>query len=913
MRYDIPPELIEEQIKREGSQRDAALGRRFNSAQSGFLGPVISRWINSSVSPVAVRVRHAAERYLAGDMASFGRILDTPVFGLATAYDAGSPEYLTPILQWCLKGGSPGRLGDGVTFAEDLVLAALGRTVSDLALRSLVSHGKHLLEGVPGLSLALVLSNAASTARETALGQFITYAQGAAAMGAVRRPDRSSWAQRKKMNRIAGMLSGQVRHALESEARGEIALEHFGARTIIKVIDPTALQNGARRISVKAETLEPEDWMLASLATFPKGEEDPAKNAWLTFAMLVLCAAQVEHGWFDLTKALAPRHQKGKGSKGRTRYLILAEKPRHHLKADLARWIGMGFAFDPMIIPPPDGTYLTVKTKAVTGRNGPHGWRTNGEGTTAWELAGDVMAATPWCIARETIEEINLGSSLTDLAHACVPDETARRLIMGAYQKDAIHENLFLPLYMDFRGRIYTRTTWVSYQGNDLQKGLLRFPRNVQPHDDQAVALHVTGLMGFDKKALPERMKIYHGMEAKRDHFDGSEDPIQLWTALDLMARGQCDSIPIQVDGTCNGLQHLSAMFRDHEAAPWVNLAGSSLNDAPSDLYIEVAGHTAAVVALHAASGEAWAMRFQSSGAVITRGTVKRPVMVLPYGGTMVAIEEGVTEGVLAQSGIKGHLWSQCLKAEGILDPEAIAGNYLAFADRELKDHPLFKSDMRKLGNVVYEAIKNVIPKAMDAMDAFRSIASMVGDRSLEWSNGVGDNPMWIIHAYPKSERRTNIFRGFHLPDSVRGLAMKCGRDDINPAMHRTGIVANFIHSQDAAHLVTTMHHFRYNGGVSFGANHDCLYTRSSEAKILGTAVRTAMWKRYEMDPLMSPVRLRAKILTPSADKTAKPQYTEEAQHFGSWYALAKSLKVDFPERGRWKPEEVLDSAWFFS
>lgn len=903
MRYDIPSEKLEEQIRREQAQRDAALGRRFHAAQGGFLGPVISRWINSSISPVAVRVRQAAERYLAGDHSTFSRILDTPVFGLAAAYDAGSPEYLAPILQWCLKGSSPGRVGDEITHAEDLVLAVLGRTISDLAMRSLVSHGKHSLEGVAGLSLALVLSNAAATARETALGQFITYAQGAAAMGAVRRRDRSSWAQRKKMNKIAGMLSGQVRHALEAEERGEIQLEHFGARTIVKVMDPSRLDAGARRVTIKADMLDPADWKLANLAAFPKGEEDPAKNAWLTFAMLVMCAAQVEHGWFDLTKAIAPRHAKSKSTKGRTRYLVLAEAPRHHLKQDLAKWIGLGFAFDPMIVPPPEGSYLTVKTKAVTGRNGPHGWRTHGEGSTAWQLAGDVMAATPWKVAKETLDEIQMGSALTDLAQAAVPDEVARRLILGSYARDAQQDALYLPLYMDFRGRIYTRTSWVTYQGNDLQKGLLRFPPGAGTPDEEALALHTTALMGHDKKALPERLKIYRDLKPGRDDLAGiaADEPIQLWTTLDLLSRGDGDSVPIQIDGTCNGLQHLSAMFRDHEAAPWVNLAGSSKNTAPSDLYAEVAGHASSVVALEAAAGQAWAMRIQSSGACINRSVCKKPVMVLPYGGTMVAIEEGVADGILGQTGIKDHVWRKCLKADGIVDEEAVKNNYLAFSERPLKEHPLFNLDIRKLAKVIYDAIKRVIPRAMAAMDAFREIAGKVGDRALEWSNAVGANPMWIVHAYPKSERRTNIFRGFHLPNSVRGLAMKCGRDEINPAMHRTGIVANFIHSQDAAHLACTMGLFQTLRGQSFGANHDCLYARSSEARIIGAAVREAFHQRYAGDPLASPVRLRS-----SGDEG-------KLEQFGSWYELAKHFGVVFPEMGRWDPAEVMQSAWFFS
>lgn len=906
MRFDTSPDKIEEQIGREETQRATALGRRFTLANEGHLGPVISRWINASVSPVAQRTRLCAEAYIAGDMQLFGHSLDTRLFGLAHAYDAGSPEYLEPILRWCLKGGSPGRAGEGVTFAEDLVLAVLGKTISDLALKSLPTRGSQSSSaGVEGISLAVALSNAAAAARETAAGQFITMVQGADAMAAVRRTnDRSTWAAQKKLGRVANVLASQVRHALAAEAKGEITLEHIGARHIVRIINPKT-PGVTRRVSIRVGDLQESDWKLLELANVPKGAEDPGRNAWLTFALLVLCAAQREHGWFDLVDSVADRHVKHGRTMRKTRYLALSDKPRTKLKADLTKWTEMGFVYDPMVVPPEDGSYLTVKFREVTGKPGPNGWKTEGAGTDHWRAASEVMACTPWQISKDSLIEA-LDGCLSPLLLRDIPDEQTRLLILGAYQKDSWQDEIFLPIYMDFRGRIYTRTTWVTYQGVDLQKGLLHFPKG-QPLDkaaEEALALHVTGLMGMDKKAAPERLKAYGDLHPGRDAaglVGTCEDPTQLWTALNLIAAGTPDRVALQVDGTCNGLQHLSAMFRDEQAAPWVNLAPASSSEKPSDLYMEVAGAASVELALRAATGEAWAMRFQTSGAVITRGTVKRPVMVLPYGGTMVAIEEGVTDGLLAQDGINARCWKECLKTLGELDPEAIAGGYLAFADRPLGEHPLFKRDVQKLAKVVYDAIRRVIPKAMSAMDAFRAIAGNVGERSLEWSTGgagEGGSPLWVVHAYAKTARRTNIFRGFHLPNSVRGLAMKCGRDEVYPAMHRTGIVANFIHSQDAAHLVETMQQFQRVGGTTFGANHDCFYTRASEASRLATAVRGAFALRYLGDPLANPVRLRDK---------------EKVVTFPSWYSLAKEFGVEFPEMGKWDPTGVMKSFWFFS
>ena len=69
----------------------------------------------------------------------------------------------------------------------------------------------------------------------------------------------------------------------------------------------------------------------------------------------------------------------------------------------------------------------------------------------------------------------------------------------------------------------------------------------------------------------------------------------------------------------------------------------------------------------------------------------------------------------------------------------------------------------------------------------------------------------------------------------------------------------------------------------------------------LSGAVRYAFQLHYGMEhPLLNPVRLR----------DLKTGHVEE---FTSWYTLAEKCEVEFPEVGSWRPEEVLESAWFFS
>lgn len=896
------PDLRLEQILRERKQRDAALGRRSKAASEGLLGPVIARWINVSVAPIAERLRIAARAYLEKDYFKFAAVLDSPVFGLAEASgNDNGQNTLWPILQWCLKGKSPGReAGGDSTYADDMVLAALGTIISLIASRSLRRSIRD--RELPGLPLATALSDGGEAARETGIGQFITQVQGAEAMLAVRQPDRASWAQTDRMSSIAAMMQGQVRSQLESHERGEIDLAAVGGRTVLKVIT----NGNERRISLRAP--DATDWQfLEGTLRSGKGEQDTNKSAWVNFALIVLCCAQAEHGWFDLIMFREKQH---KGTrKWKKRYLVFAEEPLTHLKQDLDKWLHLGFIREPMLVCPEQGDYLTVKHKPVAGGVGPMGNRTSVTGAdgetpcTAWKVACDVMASTPWQVSKETLQAVKDSGELWDLAlKSTSGDEALLLRILGEYSRDAGSEEIFLPIYMDFRGRLYPQSTWVTYQGSDLQKGLLRFPPNGREVDQycDALCMHLAGVYGHDKWSLKDHREwLKEGSHKIAD----AEDPIQYLAGMQNwakwgpeMASPYLDSIPCQIDGTCNGLQHLSALFRDETAAPWVNLEPCTFDDPKADIYGKVAdGVTSSFDVWDAPihTVPCWMDRVGKS-CVIDRKVCKTPVMVLPYGGTLNAIEDAVAAAILAQHPDP----TPWLNAPN--DPEWVAGNYAAFKDRALKDHPMFRSDMKKLAKLVYDNIKKVIPRAMDAMDAFRDIAGRVGERSLEWSTGFGDVPLWIVHAYPKSARSGNSLRGLHFPNSVRGLQLLSGRDEVDPRAHRSGIVANFIHSQDASHLARTMKRFREEGGTSFGAIHDCLLGRPSEMPLLNDAVRQAFFEAYTYDPLSHPTKLR--------DLT-----TGKVESFDSWYLMAKALGVSFPDRGKWEPTSVLKSAWFFS
>lgn len=892
----------DDQVQRERAQRDIALGRRVQSLTEGqgHTGTVVKRWVNASVVPIAARLRAVAGAFLDGDTHEITQLLDSPLFGLAE-FEGDGHQDLGPVMRWLLKGGSPGRVkrGDTHTYAEDLVLAAMG-----VVLERLVKASR----GDTPCTMALVLHLAADALRETAIGQFLTTVQGADAMQAVRqRGPKGSWQQRNKLDQVAALMGGQVRGTLEAEARGEVDLEKVGGRRVLRVTEVDTRDGTLRQRRISLRPPQAGDFDLLRLASRPKGERDPHRQTWNSLAMMVLCAAQAEGGWFDIV-GIKPKHSHGK-TRRPTKGLVLSEAAERAVEGDLQRWLeSAGMMLEPMVCPPAEGDYLTVQRRAVTGRTGPMGLRTQAEGTRSWRAAVDVLAGTAWSVQAQLLAAIREDPRVEALAARSEPDEGRRVTILAGYRKVAAEPEFWLPIQLDFRGRMYPKTTWVTYQGTDLQKGLMCWPAAEYQYGDawsRSIILHTAALYGhgLDKAPFGERAQWFsREVMSGNDPValaEGAEEPLALLAALMLYHAGQGDRIAIQIDGTCNGLQHLSALFRDERAATWVNLGATTLEDKPSDLYLAVAARVSA--ALGNVGEDGWRLRLSQAGIEITRKLAKKPVMVLPYGGTRVTIHEAVAGSVLDQlGGDAAAVPAGVPQVGGSPCPWRTHPDYAAFEARALEEHPLFRADARALGDLVYDAIGEVIPKAMLAMEAFRAIAKKVGERALEWRVGPHEDDLWVVHAYAVSAMTRTTLKGFHLPNSVRSLAMRVGRDEIDKGKHASGIVANFIHSLDSAHLARTAARFKDLGGTSFGAIHDCLLSRPSEAHLQGRAVRETFKEMYEEDPLSWPVRIR------------EPK-SGELEEYPSWYALAAAFGVELPERGTWEPAEVMDSAWFFS
>jgi len=146
----------------------------------------------------------------------------------------------------------------------------------------------------------------------------------------------------------------------------------------------------------------------------------------------------------------------------------------------------------------------------------------------------------------------------------------------------------------DFRGRLYAVTTGVSPQGSDLQKCLLRFADGKPLADDHAVRwfkVHGANRFGIDKVAFAERLAWVDANDqgiiacaddpVGHDWWRAADSPLQFvawakeYAAWRRNPASFVSHIPVGMDGSCNGLQHFSAMLRDEVGGRATNLCDS--------------------------------------------------------------------------------------------------------------------------------------------------------------------------------------------------------------------------------------------------------------------------------------------------------------------------------------------------
>ena len=473
-------------------------------------------------------------------------------------------------------------------------------------------------------------------------------------------------------------------------------------------------------------------------------------------------------------------------------------------------------------------------------------------------------------------------------------------------------DRFYFPHMMDFRGRMYPIPVGLQPQGDDLARGLLEFAEGKPVTEENGgaawLSIHLASTWGNDKWDFERRMDWVDENEALWRRIAG--DPLgntewsradKPWQALAAVLDwvgfldhgfGYVSHAAVAVDGTCNGIQHLSAMTRDEVAGEYVNLVPG---EAPKDIYKFVASGLQETLERLEADGvgdpaEHASYWLDLCGRDLPRSLTKRQVMVLPYGGTKDSFY------TYTRAWLDEH------------DPMPLdLPEEETQAIRELR--------VKRLSFLVghlWDAVNDKVRGAMVVMKWLQDCArsATTGNQPIFWVTASG---FVVRHFYGKQvERDVTVMLDGHR----KVLKQYTTTKDLDVQSQLQGISPNFVHSQDAAALCLTINAAAEDGITGFTAVHDAYGTHAADMWALFRHLRAAFVEVHEGDVLAGFRAACHAILVDlllaeraDLDPLAAAELADETLR-----ANTKSRTEDgLPEKGRLDLKLVAESRYFFA
>jgi len=481
--------------------------------------------------------------------------------------------------------------------------------------------------------------------------------------------------------------------------------------------------------------------------------------------------------------------------------------------------------------------------------------------------------------------------------------------------QDGLPIRFYLPWKADYRGRIYPVTPWLSPQGGDLQRALLEFAEGAPLNEEGVSALRRHGANLVDKKFVIEELGSTNQVLTLQEREDwvlrneehilaSAESPLTkpFWRVVakkPMQFLAFCFAyqqwkleptkpihLPAQIDGTCNGLQHIAALTGDRELAKSVNVLANE-TVLPRDIYEEVSNvarnlrnseieikedeHTEGLK-----SAEIWLQASQDRlNHFLSRKSAKKAIMTIPYGagqeaqaaGVLESIEEIFEEEFEKDSPNSSELdWFLGWKLE------EDKRRYLVGACSKDRFKTLRKKmfDEKKNQDVAYESTKKVWEQkrtfaAYVALAIVRRLRAVISKRypsvdffseylkekaksckglPLFWLTPLG---FLVCQDGFKIDKKSTLNVTLGRGDRKRKVSLSVQRlsDKTSDSEQQKKLLPNLIHSLDATHLAMTLLEAKNRGISNIGSVHDCLMCHPNDIENLSETVRKTFVDLY--------------------------------------------------------------------
>ena len=413
-------------------------------------------------------------------------------------------------------------------------------------------------------------------------------------------------------------------------------------------------------------------------------------------------------------------------------------------------------------------------------------------------------------------------------------------------------KKLYFVYQLDFRGRLYPCGTGLNPQGGDIEKGLLLFNKGVKLgiNGYKHLLYHCAGVYGVDKCTLQERIDwVNKNLDMIVETGNNPLDMIDFWKQADKpycflavckeiseiiqlyndKKESYVSHIPCNQDGSCNGIQHYSAMIRDVVGAEAVNLMNS---DRPNDIYQTTLNKVKeylnyAIDNEVTFTGKEWIPASEDELELADiwlneynpdRSLTKKPTMLVPYGGSKLTCKEYVAK----------YMYKE--------DAKRLQNDSMYVNPFDKIDSGQIKSSVY-IHHLIWLSLDTVIIAARKAMKFLVDINKGIqkGEelgRVLRWTTKTGFPVIQDIRDVKTRQIETK------LNGKIIKLTCNVSKNKLNEYRMSSSLAPNFTHSNDAAHLMLCVNLCNDLNITDFMPIHDSFGVHAGNVETLHICIR---------------------------------------------------------------------------
>lgn len=494
-------------------------------------------------------------------------------------------------------------------------------------------------------------------------------------------------------------------------------------------------------------------------------------------------------------------------------------------------------------------------------------------------------------IQYDIIDDINKKHEYADIKRTKRQDKiyrahmskiTLEQTILGIAVSYVNVPNIYFPVRSDQRGRLYCEPNYFNYQSSELAKSLISFslPGKIKRKDTTAIEYfkaYGTNCYGngLDKKSLSKRVQWLD---------DNIEDVINYKNGKLLKkAKNKClfiafcmeyirfekflheenslifdTYLPIQLDATCNGFQHLALLSNETKIYQELNISSVTKRDDPKDFYTFMINKLSLLFkelcmseTVNKTDRESYS---RLNNLIWDRKNIKQAIMTIPYNASLFAITQYIKDTLKKcdytdeETKIleENDVLKKEIKDKNILkDKIKHVTNWYGMINQVIPQRLVNDRDIYLLSKSINHIINRDFPKITKLSDYLRNIATTCNTLNIPicWSLPTG---LHINQSYLST--KSTAIKPFTFVKSSFKLKVS-NKNKLDQSKQKIALMPNLIHSLDSASLGLLYDRF-YNTHkfVNFYAIHDCFSTTSDKVESLINLLKTVYLTIYTED-----------------------------------------------------------------